>query len=188
MRNLADKIQTGLPKAGLILGCLLTLSACGIMAPRSNEGYADLDSLGVFDTDRTMALSIGPTLIRVAIWAMDEDEPETVEMLKGIDGVRIRTYEINGDATRVAERVQKMSAQLRDDNWQPVMLIQEEDEQTHMLMRSRGDQIQGITLITSDEEEAVVINIMGHLDPVDFTHAMAALDVKAPDVEIAPLN
>jgi hypothetical protein len=178
--------RSGQILAGLILASLLFLGGCGIMAPKSNEGYADLDSFGVFDTDRTMALSIGPTLIRVAIWALDEDEPETVAMLKGIDGVRIRIYEIDGDASRVAERAQRMSGKLREDNWQPVMLVQDEGEQTHMLMRSHGDEIQGLTLITADDEEAVVINIMGNLDPAHFTDAMVALDVDAPDVEIAP--
>jgi hypothetical protein len=188
MRIPAYKNRSGQLLAGLILSSIFFLGGCGIMAPKSNEGYADLDSLGVFDTDRTMALSIGPTLIRVAIWALDDDEPETAELLKGIDGVRIRIYEIDGDSSRVAERVQRMSMRLREDNWQPVMLVQDDGEQTHMLTRSEGDRILGITLITSDDEEAVVINLMGHLDPNHFGEAMAALDVDAPDVEIAPLN
>ena len=175
-------------RAGLILAGTLSLVACGITAPRSNEGYADLDSLGVFDTDRTMALSVGPTLIRIAIWALDEDEPETAAMLRDIEGVRIRIYEIDGDPQRVAGRIENMSTQLREDNWQPVMLIREDDEQTHMLMRSKGDKIHGLTLITSDEEEAVVINLMGHLDPKNWTEVMEALDVNSPDVEVAPLH
>ena len=180
--------RAGLLKAGLLLGSFFLLTACGITAPRSSEGYADLDSLGVFDVDRTMALSIGPTLIRVAIWAMDDEEPETAELLRSIEGVRIRIYEIDGDANRVASRAQKMSSELRADNWQPVMLIQEDSEQTHMLIRADGDRIEGLTLITSDDEEAVVINLMGHLDPKHFTDVMVALDVDAPEVQVATLD
>jgi hypothetical protein len=135
-----------------------------------------------------MALSIGPTLIRVARWALDEDDDEAARMLEGVDGVRIRIYEIDGDASRVAERVSGMSERLEEDDWQPVMLVQDEGEQTHMLMRSQGDRIQGLTLITSDEEEAVVINLMGHLNPENWTEVMVALDVDSPDVEVAPLN
>ena len=108
--------------------------------------------------------------------------------MRNIDGVRIRIYEIDGDASRVANRAQKMSLDLREDNWQPVMLIQDDSEQTHMLMRSEGDRIEGLTLITSDDQEAVVINLMGHLDPQHFTDVMVALDVDAPEVEVAPLN
>ncbi len=188
MRTPAYKNRAGLAKAGLVLAGTLLLSACGITAPRSNDGYANLDSLGVFDTDRVMTISIGPTLLNIAAWAVGEDEPETAALLRDLDGVRIRIYEINGDAERVARRVKKMSMKLREDNWQPVILIQEEGEQTHMLIRSKGDTIQGLTLITADSEEAVVINLMGHLDPSHFTDVMLALDVDAPDVEVAPLN
>lgn len=175
-------------RAGLISGIIILLTACGITAPRSNDGYADLDSPGIFDTDRTMAMSFGPTLLNFAAFVIDEDEPETAAMLRDLDGVRIRIYEIDGDADRVAGRVQKMSVQLREDDWQPVMLVQEDEEQTHMLMRSSGDRIEGLTLLTADGEEAVVINLMGHLDPKNFTEVMVALDVDAPKVEVASLE
>lgn len=167
----------------LILACLLT--ACGITAPRHSDGYADLDSLGVFDTDRTMVVSIGPTLLRVAAWATGEDEPELAAMLRGIEGVRIRIYEIDGDAAQVASRIRNMSRHLQAKDWQPVMLIKEDGEQTSMLMRTRGERILGLTLLTSDEREAVVINVMGNLDPAHFSEAMVALDVDVPEVSLA---
>jgi hypothetical protein len=100
--------------------------------------------------------------------------------------VRIRIYEIDGDASKVAARIQRMSAHLRRDRWEPVILIQEQGEQTHMLMRRRGERILGLTLITSDgDSEAVVINVMGDIDPAHFTDVMVALDVDAPEVQVA---
>lgn len=166
----------------------LSLSACGITAPRTSEGYADLDSLGVLDTDRTMALSIGRLPIRIAIWALEEegDEAETAALLRSLDGVRIRIYEIDGNPARVAARIQRMSAHLRKDRWDPVMLVQDDGEETHMLVRQKGDRILGLTLITSDgSSEAVVINVMGDIKPESFGDVMVALDVDAPDVEVA---
>jgi len=180
---------TSSARAGFLSSVAVLMVACGITAPRSNEGYADLDSLGVFDTDRTMALSIGPTLIRIAAWAVDDDEPEIAAMLRDLDGVRIRIYEIDGNPQRVADRIMNMSKHLREDGWQSVVLVQEENEQTHMLIRARGDRISGLTLISSDgEEEAVIINLMGHLDPHNFSEVMDALDIESPDVEVAALD
>lgn len=180
-------VRAGLLRAGAIFLLASLLTACGMTAPRSNEGYANLDSLGIFDTDREMALSIGPTLIRVAIWALDEEEPETAELLRSLDGVRVRIYEIDGDPAKVSARIQRMAAHLRKDRWEPVMLIQEEGEQTHMLVRQRGDRILGLTLITTDgDAEAVVINVMGDIDPAHFGDVMVALDVDAPEVAVAP--
>ena len=165
----------------------MLLTGCGLTAPRSNEGYANLDSLGVFDVDRTMALSIGPTVLHFAARHVDDD-PEIQALLRGLDGVRIRIYEIDGDAKRVAARIEKMSRKLREDDWQPVTLFLEEGEQTHMLMKAAGGNIHGLTLIASDGEEAVVINVMGNLDPEYFTDTMVALDVDAPKVQVASAN
>ena len=136
-----------------IISLSLALSACGLTAPRSNDGYADLESLGMRDTDNVMTLSIGPALLHFAASHV-EDDPEVRELLKGLDGVRIRIYEINGDAGKVATRMDDMSRHLQEDGW-----------------------------------EAVVINLMGEIQPQQFGDVMLALDVDTPgieDVQITP--
>ena len=174
------------PLAVVIL--CLALTACGLTAPRSNAGYADLESLGMRDTDRVMTLSIGPSLLRFAASHVDDD-PEVRELLKRLDGVRIRIYEIDGDAGRVAGRMDSMSRRLQDEGWEPVMLVREDNEATHMLLRVIDQQIRGLTVLVSDgDSEAVVINLMGEIQPQQFGDVMLALDVDAPgvgDVEVA---
>ena len=119
-----------------------------------------------------------------------DDDPEVQDLLKGLDGVRIRIYEINGDAGRVATRMNNMSRHLQGDGWEPVLLIREEDETTHMLLRIVDEQICGMTVLVSDgDSEAVVINLMGEIQPQQFSDVMLALDVDTPgveDVQIAP--
>ena len=173
----------------IIAGISVLLSACGLTAPRSSEGFADLESLGVRDTDSVMTLSLGPSVLRFAASHMD-DEPETRELLKSLDGVRIRIYEIDGDAGRVAARIEDMSTHLQDDGWEPVMLVREENETTHMLLRTVDGRICGMTVLVSDgESEAVVVNLMGDIKPDQFGEVMVALDVDSPgvdDVKVAP--
>ena len=113
----------------------LTLSACGITAPRSNDGYANLDSPGISDTNRTMSLSLGPTTLRFAARFLD-DEPETKALLKSLDGVRIRIYEVHGDTDRISQRFDRMGNKLSNDGWQPVMLVREEGELVQMYSKS----------------------------------------------------
>ena len=112
------------PRLLVIASLCLALSACGLTAPKSSDGYADLESLGMRDTDNVMTLSIGPALLRFAASHVDDD-PDTRDLLKGLDGVRIRIYEIDGDAGRVATRMDNMSLHLQDDGWEPVMLIRD---------------------------------------------------------------
>ncbi len=171
-----------------ILGACLALSACGLTAPRSGPGYADLDSLGVLDTDREIAISVGPTLLRFAARHI-EDDPETEVLLRQLDGVRIRVYEIDGDPARVAARMDRMQDRLEQDGWEPVMLVRTEDERTHLLLNTNGKRVYGMTLLTSDgDSEAVVINLIGDIQPEFFSDVMVALDIDeggAQDVQVA---
>ena len=178
---------------GVVLVLVLTLAAfvlssCGITASRSNEGYANLDSPGINDTDRTMSLSLGKTTLRFAARFLDE-EPETQALLRSLDGVRIRIYEVNGNTDRIAHNFDRMGAKLSNDGWQPVMLVREEGELVQMFSKSSNRGMQGLTIVSADDEEVVVVNVMGDIQPEHFGDVMVALDVgDAPDVKIASVN
>lgn len=184
----AGRGPTG-PRAAALLALMaaLLLGGCGLTAPRSSQGFADLDSLGIADTDRVLALSIGPALLHFAARHV-EDDPETQALLRSLDGVRIRIYEIDGDPARVAARMDGMSAKLEGSGWERVMLVRNRDEQAHMLVRLDGDRICGMTVLVSDgDQEAVVINLMGDIQPQQFGGVMAALEVDAAGVaEVEP--
>ena len=164
------------------------LSSCGITASRSNEGYANLDSPGISDTNRTMSLSLGKTTLRFAARFLD-DEPETQALLRSLDGVRIRIYEIHGDTGRIAHNFERMGDKLGNDGWQPVMLVREEGELVQMFSKTTTRGMQGLTIVSADDEEVVVVNVMGDIKPEHFGDVMVALDVDdAPDVQIASID
>lgn len=174
----------------LLMTLLATTSliSCGITAPRGSEGYADLDSPGMFDTNRTTSLSIGPALLRFAAIHMNDD-PETKALLKSLDGVRIRIYEVDGNSDRISRNLKSMGQKLQGDDWAPVMLVNEGGEHTQMFAKSNSRGIQGLTILSVDENEVVVINIMGDIDPAHFKNVMVALNVEdAPDVRVASAN
>jgi hypothetical protein len=73
-----------------------------------------------------------------------------------------------------------MSRELQADGWEPVMLVRSESEQAHMLLKVVGEQIRGMTVLVCDgESEAVIVNLMGAIEPRQFGGVMVALDVDA---------
>lgn len=172
----------------LTIGASLALAACSITAPHGGEGYANLESPGLQDTDRVFSLSLGRTLLRFAANHIDDD-PETEALLRSLDGLRLRVYEIDGSAARVAQKMDRMQLHLQEDGWAPVMLVRDEHSRTQMLLKSSGQTIHGLTLITSDgDSEAVVINLIGDIQPEHFSDVMVALDIEdggAQQIEIA---
>jgi hypothetical protein len=175
------------PLLALVLMALV-LSSCHITAPRGNDGYANLDSPGMRDTDRTMGLSLGRTTLRFAARFLDDD-PQTQALLRSLDGVRIRIYEVHGDSERIAQNFSHMGNKLNNDGWNPVMLVREEGELVQMFAKSSGAGIQGLTIVSADSEEVVVVNVMGDIDPKYYSDVMLALNVDdAPEVRVAAVN
>mgnify|MGYP000078390258 FL=1 len=171
------------PVFAAVLALLLT--GCGLTAPRGSDGFANLDSLGMGDTDRVFSLSLGPAVLNFAAAHVDDD-PETQELLRSLDGIRIRIYEVDGDPLRVAARMTRMSDRLQADGWEPVMLVRQPDQQAHMLLRMIDGRIRGMTVLVLDgDTEAVVINLMGDIQPDQFGEVMVAMDVDSPGVEPA---
>ena len=166
----------------LLLLCA-SLGGCGITAPRHSEGYANLESLNGPGVRHCITLSFGPTLLHFAARHM-HDDPATAQLLRDLDGVRVRIYEIDGDASQVSARVRGISEHLQAQGWEPVLLAREEQEETHMLLRIRDGSIRGLTVLSSDgvEEEAVVVNLIGSIQPAQFADVMLALDVDEPAV------
>jgi len=167
---------------------LFVTSACGFTAPRSSEGFANLDSPGMAETDRVMSLSFGPALLHFAARFVDDD-PETQALLRSLDGVRLRIYEVHGDYENITYNFERMGHKLHDDGWDPVMLIREKNELVQMYAKFFGAGIQGLTIVSAESAEVVVVNIMGNIDPGDYTNIMLALDVdEAPEVQVVTMN
>jgi len=170
------------------MALVFLVSACGFTAPRGNEGFANLDSPGMVDTDRVMSISLGPTVLRFAARFVDDD-PEVRALLKSLDGVRVRIYEVHGDHERVAQKFERMGHKLGDNGWNPVMLIREEGELVQMYAKQSGTGLQGLTIVSADNDEVVVVNIMGDIQPRYYSDVMVALNVEgAPDIEVASVN
>jgi len=180
-------IKTGSKWLALTLAVLI-LASCGITAPRSNDGFANLDSPGIGETNRTMSISLGPTVLRFAARFLD-DEPETQALLRSLDGVRVRIYEVDGDSEVIAQNFDYMGTKLGNDGWAPVMLVREEGELVQMYAKASSDGIQGLTIVSADDEEVVVVNVMGDIEPALYSDVMVALNVDdAPEVQIAAVN
>jgi hypothetical protein len=165
----------------VVLGLLMALTGCGITAPHDNVGYADLGGMGFRDVNHRTTVSIGPALLRFAARHVDDD-PDTRAILRGLEGVQVRIFEIDGDADRVAQKLKRISTHLQASEWLPVAVIQEQGEQVHVLVRTQDDTIMGLAVLTADHDEAVLVNVIGELSPrvfgsSEFGKAMASLDV-----------
>jgi hypothetical protein len=58
-----------------------------------------------------------------------------------------------------------------------------------MYAKPSGNGIRGLTIVSADGDEVVVVNIMGDIDPRYYSEVMVALDVDGvPEVQIAAVD
>ena len=158
-----------------VLAAAALTTGCGMTAPRSSQGYADLGTFAYAGTDNTMSLSLGPAVLGFAANFV-EDDPTTRELLRNLDGVRVKTYTVGDYDEQLALHIDAISSQLQKEGWEPVVVVLEDSERTHVLVKMDGADIAGLTVLNYDDQDLVLINVMGNLPPQSFARAMAALD------------
>jgi hypothetical protein len=169
---------------GLVALCAL-LANCVFGGLRANPGYAAFGSPGLRDTDREFALSLGPLPMKVARMVTRGD-PEMATMLQGVKAVRVRIYDVDGDAVRVQQRMEDVRAELVAKGWNQVVAVRDDGELVTALVKMEGsDAIRGMAVVVQDDEDVVLVNVIGDIRPESFSALMAELDLELPSIMVA---
>lgn len=159
----------------------LLLTDCTILGDlRLDPGYAAFGSPGHGDTDRHLALSLGPLPLKLARLVM-HDDPEVSTLLAGVNAVRVYEYEIDGDAGRVRARIDAARAALLEEGWEQTAAVREDGERLFVLVKwADPDEIRGVAFAAQDDEEVFLVNVIGHIRPETLGALIAELDDRLP--------
>lgn len=163
--NSSARGRSGL-RGFLIATALLVLTGCGVAAPTHNAGYADVKVPRQAGMERDTTLSLGPRVMQFAARHV-RDEPETAALIGAVDGVQIKVYRLTErvDHQALTGSINRAARTLKQDNWQPIVRVQEDNETAYVLLKQRDDTIVGIAVFKADREEFVFVNVMGALTP-----------------------
>jgi len=158
-----------------LLYIIITLAGCGITAGglHNHPGYADLESPYWWQANSEVNLSLGPLAIGTARWAINDD-PQLDALLDDVDGVRISIYKIENNGRIFLDDFSESKRNLLADGWQNFIRVNNEDNNDYSLMfvKSNGDVIDGLVVLTLSDDEAVFVNIIGNIHPDSFDTVM----------------
>lgn len=147
-------------------------------------GFVDFGELASIYGEPKVNISIGGALLNfVGIIAQKED-PEAAALFSKLQGVRVNVYGTDGNTGAAFDQIADVKSRLAGSNWQPVVQVNEEDEQVQIFMNFEGDVMNGLTLMAVDDEEAVFINVIGQLDPHELAELMDNFDVDVGDIDV----
>ena len=152
--------------ATVLLGC----SAIAAKAQTPQTSRLELSSLDhlAAKASESVDVNIDERLMRLAAKAFsdkDADEREIKKLLIGVKGIYVKSFEFDSDGQFTAADVEAIRAQLRGPGWTRLVNVTSKKEgnvEVYLLMV--GEDIGGLAVLSSEDRELTVVNIVGPVD------------------------
>ena len=171
-RSIVTKILTGL---------FCTLLALPAMAQEDElkdlPGYVDFGDLSTTYGEPKITINLGGTMLGFVGMMSSAESPETSELISKLKGIRVQIYSMDEDASAAKNQFGETRKGLKSSGWEPIVQINEDDEQVLVYMKMENDNMEGMTVMVVDDEEAVFVNIIGQLNPAELGKVMESFDV-----------
>lgn len=139
---------------------------CGLSGAALAQGVFDFDSIPGLPDEPTVQVDLNKALLTFASAAARVSDPAAAQMLEGIENIRVRVYEEVDNPAEVDAFMNDASRRLERDGWQRVVFVQEQDgEKVRVYAQMDGPNMNGVTIMVLDSQDAVFVNIAGRIDP-----------------------
>ena len=170
-RLLMNKFITGLFCALLALPAMAQEDELKDLA-----GYVDFGDLSITYGEPKITINLGGTMLNFVGMMSSSESPETSEMISKLKGIRVQIYTLDENTDAARDQFGKTKSSLKSSGWEPIVQVNEDDEQVLVYMKMIEGQMEGMTVMVVDEEEAVFVNVIGQLNPAELGKVMDSFD------------
>ena len=164
-----------------VIGLFFTLLALPSMAQEDElkdlPGYVDFGDLSATYGEPKITINLGGTMLNFVGMMSSSESPETSEMISKLKGIRVQIYSLDENVDAARDQFGKTKSGLKSSGWEPIVQVNEEDEQVLVYMKAIDGHMEGMTVMVVDEEEAVFVNVIGQLNPAELAQVMDKFDV-----------
>jgi len=154
----------------LLIATILLGSSVIVRAQTPQTSRLELSSLDHLATkaSQTVEVNIDERLIRIAAKAFsdkDADEREIKKLIAGVKGIYVKSFEFDSDGQFTTADVDAIRTQLRGPGWTRLVNVTSKKEgnvEVYLLMN--GEDIGGLAVLSSEDRELTVVNIVGPVD------------------------
>lgn len=164
-----------------LLSCMAVLLSAPAHALESGQiDFADLSS---HYGEPKVEVNLSAGLMKMIGRFADEDDAEIGHILSNLESIKVRVYNLNGKLEKANSTVDQVSSQLRGDNWETLVTVNdnEENQKVRVFSKSTDQVIDGVVVMVVSPEkeggEAVFINIVGEIDPEKIGKVAETLDI-----------
>jgi hypothetical protein len=166
-------MMTRRPVLSLILAALLFLAATtgGAQKLADQPGYLPLEQLNLFPSDELeVEINLDGPLLNMVAAATKKEDPEFSSVMAGLKSIKVQVFPLKGvDSAGIKPRIGRAVHWLEEKGWKSTIRVKDKGDETYIYLLESGGKIAGLTLLSmSPGDEAVVINIVGRIDPAQL--------------------
>jgi hypothetical protein len=150
---------------------LLTAAAGRTQKLADPPGYVSIESLGLFPSDDLeVEINLDGPLLNMVAAATKKDDPGFSAVIADLKSIQVQVYPLKGvDSGGIRTKIGRAVHLLEEKGWKSTVRVKDKGEETYIYLKQSGGRIDGLTLLSmSPGEEAVVINIVGRIDPAQL--------------------
>ena len=136
--------------------------------PAAAQQRINLDFPGLADkAEEVVDITLDGEMLRMAskfLSGKDAEERAVRDMVNGLHGIYVRSYEFANDGEYDRSLVQSVKKQL-GPTWKPIVTVRsKKKENVDILADMRGDRAMGLVVIAAEPREFTIVNINGPID------------------------
>lgn len=161
---------------------LLLLSASAGQAQNlaAQPGYVPIEKLDLFPQEKlSVEINIEGALLNLIAAGARGSDPEFASLVSGLKSIKVQAFPLKGaDEDRLRTRIGSAVRWLEDRGWKSTLKVREGGEETYIYLKETDGKIAGLTLLSmTPGDEAVVLNIVGRIDPDQIGRLAQHFDV-----------
>jgi hypothetical protein len=143
----------------------------GVNAANLAPGFIDFGKFTASPGSEFVEVNVNSNLIAI-VTSLAKDEPEVVDVLKGLKSIRVNVLGVNkANQDEIESRFQSIRAKLDDGGWDRVVSVIDGKNDVGVYMKTRGPEaVEGVVVtILEGKRHAVFVNVVGDIRPEKLT-------------------
>jgi hypothetical protein len=151
-----------------LIGLLLVMFP--VVAVRAQDPRIQMGTLDHLATkaSQTVDVNIDQRLIQLAaklLSSEDREEAEVKKLVNGLKGIYVKSFEFDNVGEYSTADIESIRSQLRSPLWSRLVNVtSKRDGSVEVYLMLSGDQISGLAVLSTDDKELTVVNIIGPVD------------------------
>lgn len=150
-----------------------------------HPGYFPIEDLGIFPPESlNLEINLTGPMIKFIALATNEEEPELSQLVEELESIRVRGADLEKTDTEVVRSgILAAAEKLKESGWTSMVRIRDTDEEVYIYFKEKDGEMMGLTVLTLEDDEGMLINLVGKIDPEGLGRLASGLDL--PQLEQA---